>query len=79
MAEESGMLTVAAVAKELKTTPLNVLMHIKRGLLNGMEVDGVWYVSAESLNKYLSQANEAAHGNLCQSKSHCQHGCSSCG
>ncbi len=75
MTEQPELLPVADVAKEMKTTPLNVLMHIKRGLLTGEEIDGAWYVPADSLASYLSEQGEAAHGSLC--KSHCKHGCSS--
>lgn len=78
MIAESELLSVAAVANVLKTTPLNVLMHIKRGLLSGEEVDGVWYVLATSLDNYLLNTEGAAHGSLC--KRHCKHHCSSsCG
>jgi len=78
MIAESERLSIATVAKVLKTTPLNVLMHIKRGLLSGEEVAGVWYVLATSLDNYLLNTKEAAHGSLC--KSHCKHKCSSsCG
>lgn len=73
-------LTVDEVATSLKTTPMNVMMHIKRGLLAGEEVDGAWYIPADSLASYLSEAGGAAHGSLCNGKSHCGQGCSSgCG
>ena len=68
---------VADVAMQMKTTPLNVMMHIKRGLLAGEEIEGAWFVPADSLASYLEQAGGAAHGSLCHSS--CQHGCQSCG
>lgn len=78
MSEETESIPLSEVAERLKTTPLNVLMHIKRGLLTGEEVDGTWFVPVNSLNAYLEKEQEAGHGTLC--KSHCQHGCSSdCG
>lgn len=80
MTAQVGKLTVAEVATTMKTTSMSVMMHIKRGLLAGEEVDGIWYVPADSLASYLSEAGGAAHGSLCKSKSHCGHGCSSsCG
>jgi len=77
METQSDLLPISTVAEQLNTTPLNVLMHIKRGLLNGLEVNGAWYVPAAALEKYLLQAGGAAHGSLC--KSSCKHSCSSCG
>ena len=76
MTNESKNMTVAAAAEMLKTTSLSVMMHIKRGLIAGEEVDGSWYVAADSLAVYLSQADDAARGSLC--KSSCKHGCSTC-
>lgn len=73
-------LTVNEVAIAMKTTSMSVMMHIKRGLLAGEEIDGTWFVPADSLASYLSEAGGAAQGSLCKSKSHCGHGCSSsCG
>jgi len=65
------LLSVADAAAALKTTPLNILMHIKKGLLDGTEIDGSWFVSGASLETYRSKAGTAAHGSLCQGKSHC--------
>jgi len=73
-------LTVAEVATTMKTTPMNVMMHIKRGLLSGEEIDGCWYVAADSLASYLSAADRGSTGSVCKAKSHCGQGCSSsCG
>lgn len=80
MTTEVEKLTVDEVATTMKTTSMSVMMHIKRGLLAGEEIDGVWYVPADSLANYLSEAGGAAHGSLCKGKSHCGQGCSSsCG
>jgi len=64
-------LTVAEVATTMKTTPINVMMHIKRGLLAGEEIDGDWFVAADSLANYLSDASRAHKGSVCKAKSHC--------
>lgn len=73
-------LTVAEVATSMKTTSVNVMMHIKRGLLAGEEIDGAWYVPADSLASYLSDASRGSNGSVCKAKSHCGSGCSAnCG
>jgi len=77
MAEYTEMISVAEVATIIKTTNLNVMMHIKRGLLSGTEINGIWYVSPDSLTKFLNQSDGAMAGSLC--KSSCNEGCSSCG
>jgi len=80
MTAQVGKLTVNEVAIAMKTTSMSVMMHIKRGLLAGEEIDGAWYVPADSFASYLSEAGGAAHGSICKSKSHCGQGCSSsCG
>ena len=78
MAANKEQLSVTEVAAALKTTNLNVMMHIKRGLLKGEEVEGLWYVAADSLAEYQRQTAGQANAQLC--KSSCGHGCStSCG
>ena len=80
MTGQSERLAVAEAAVSMKTTPMNVMMHIKRGLLRGEEVDGAWYVSADSLASYLSDPERDQPSSVCHSKSHCGQGCSSgCG
>lgn len=77
MTRQTDLLTVADVATTMKTTTLNVMLHIKRGLLVGEEIEGMWYVQPASLSSFLNNAAGAARGSLC--KSTCGHGCSSCG
>ena len=80
MTGKSEKLAVTEAAASMETTPLNIMMHIKRGLLSGEEIEGTWYVSAASLASYLSDPNRGQHGSVCKSKSHCGQGCSSsCG
>jgi len=80
MTVEVEKLSVAEAATSMKTTVMNVMMHIKRGLLEGEEIDGVWYVAADSLASYLSDPQRGSNGSVCKSKSHCAGGCSSsCG
>ena len=77
MAAQPEQLCVAEVAAALKTTSLNVMMHIKRGLIKAEELDGTWFVSAASLADYQSQTAGKGNAQLC--KSSCGHGCSTCG
>jgi len=70
-------LSIKLVAQQLQTTELNVLMHIKRGFLEGLEKGGNWYVSESSLNKFLSTDKQNTDSVICTS-SHCGHGCGSC-
>ena len=80
MTAQIEKLSVADVATSMKTTPINVMMHIKRGLLAGEEIDGAWYVPADSLASYLSDAGRGSNGSVCKAKSHCGGSCSSnCG
>lgn len=80
MTAQVEKLTVNQVAIAMQTTSMSVMMHIKRGLLPGEEIAGAWYVPANALASYLSEAGGAVHGSLCTSKSHCGQGCSSsCG
>ena len=40
MTEQTERLTIPVAAEMMKTTSLNVMMHIKRGLIVGEEIDG---------------------------------------
>lgn len=77
MVKKQDYLSVTEVATLLKTTKLSVMMHIKRGLLKGEEVEGLWYIAAASLAEYQRQAAGQANAQLCRSS--CSHGCSTCG
>ncbi|MDY6848388.1 MAG: hypothetical protein AB7F20_01990 [Geoalkalibacter sp.] len=65
-------------ADRMQSTPVNVLMHIKRGLLRGQEINGSWFVDVSSLDKYLLlRPEDGVKSEVCQSR--CDHKCSSCG
>jgi hypothetical protein len=69
---------IAEAARELETTPLNVLMHIKRGSLVGQESAGSWQVAAASL---LLMQDRRGRGDLpavCQSACSKAGGCANC-
>ncbi|MCM2264089.1 MAG: hypothetical protein NDI73_02745 [Desulfuromonadales bacterium] len=70
---------LAEAARLLGTTPLNVLMHIKRGLLVGVELDSSWLVEPESLSALLRKRSAGAVPAVCRSGCGKAHGCQSCG
>ena len=70
----------AEAAQAMATTELNVLMHIKRSLLDGREVQGAWYVSSESLAAFREKDGGEKIRVVC--KPGCaasKGGCGSCG
>ena len=75
----AGWTPVAEVAQRLGTTPLNVLMHIKRGLLIGVEREDGWLVAPESLATLIQQRAAGELPAVCQSGCSKNHGCQSCG
>lgn len=74
----ADFLPLAAAAQRLGTTPLNVLMHIKRQLLLAEERDGQWYVDPASLQALQDAQGETAKS-LCRSQCSSSGGCKSCG
>jgi hypothetical protein len=79
--ETKGKELVAAeeAAKAMKTTVLSVMMHIKRRLLEGQELDGRWYVGATSLAAFLARNDGEAAPVVCRSGCAAKGGCASCG
>ena len=68
----------AEAAARLKTTELNVLMHVKRGKLVGRELDGRWEISLASLDG-LQEGGPVAKGEvLCRPACAKEGGCGSC-
>jgi hypothetical protein len=80
MNQRTEKLPIARVAKKLNTTPLNVLMHIKRGLLQAVEEDGIWLVDVQSLDELLAKTGGGKAEDVCTSgcsqKHTCGGGCS---
>lgn len=77
---ERQWLAAGEAAQAMGTTELNILMHIKRGFLQGREVDGEWQVSAESLTAFQRESQGAKAKVVCQSG--CggkKGGCGTCG
>ena len=75
----TDLVPIEVVAKELGTTEISVLMHIKRKLLSAREVDGAWLVSRESLEHFRRNGQITEGRELCRSACANRGGCSSCG
>jgi len=74
----SADMSVDEVAEALGTTPLNVLLFIKRGLLAGREVQDGWVVDGESFAAFRdSEAGQAGRA-PCRSACSRAGGCGSC-
>lgn len=74
---EPGHLPLPDAALRLHSTELNVLMHLKRGLLRGREVEGTWWIEQASLDKLLAQTGGGKSETVCAS--HCgKKACGSC-
>ena len=71
--ENDRWLPVRVAARELNTTPLNLLMHLKKGIIVGRETLDGWQVSATSLERYRHNQGDSKTPGLCHS------GCKGCG
>lgn len=65
--ESNTWLPLVSAAEQLGSTPLNVLMHIKRGLLVGREGAAGWLVDADSLGALLARRQAGAAPTVCRS------------
>ena len=70
------MLPITEAAQILRTTPLNILMHIKRGLLKGIEEDGQWQVEKASLDALAAKTGGQKADNVCPGGCPRKHACS---
>jgi len=76
MFDDSGLLSLTKTAQLLKTTQVNILMHVRKGLLKQVEKDGIWYITIASLEGFVSENGVRKSDRVCAS------GCSrhaSCG
>lgn len=72
--KNQDLIPIEEAARLLGTTPVNVLMNLKRGLLQGAEVEGSWFVSQASIAAHAGDTKAAL------AKPHCQReGCGGCG
>ncbi len=78
---DKGLVSLEETARILQKTPLNILMHIKRGLLRGVEEDGQWQVEKTSLDALMAKTGGGKGHDVCASgcapKHACGGGCSS--
>lgn len=58
-------LPLVRAAELLGGTPLNVLMHVRRGLLVGVEEDGGWLVEPGSLAALLQKRHDEGVPAVC--------------
>lgn len=68
-------LSINDVAAQLKTTPLNILMHIKRGMLLGAEEEGGWMIDKDSLDTLLAKTGGVKATDVCASGCAKKHAC----
>lgn len=76
MKDQVERLPLATVAQKMNTTALNVLMHIKRGILEGVEEEGTWMIDQKSLETLISKTGGAKVENVCASGCAKAHACS---
>jgi hypothetical protein len=69
------MTTIEETAKILQTTHLNVLMHIKRGLLTGVEEESGWMIEQHSLDELLAKTGGVKATDVCTSGCAKKHAC----
>lgn len=72
---EKEMISIQEVAKILNTTPLNVLMHIKRGLLSGREEEDGWMINKVSLEALVAKTGGGKATDVCTSGCASKHAC----
>jgi hypothetical protein len=75
MNEQRERLPISVVAKKMNTTPLNVLMHIKRGMLDGVEEDGIWMIDGQSLEALTAKTGGSKAEDVCASGCNKKHAC----
>jgi ADP-ribosyl-[dinitrogen reductase] hydrolase len=68
MEKRIELISMEDTAQRLNTTPLNVLMHIKRGLLKGQECDGTWFVLSDSMERYVAENGGGKSRGVCRHK-----------
>ena len=75
MTEHVEIIPIAEVAQRLHTTPLNVLMHIKRGLLQGCEGEDGWQIDRASLEAFLARNGGVKSPDVCTAGCVAKHAC----
>lgn len=73
----SKLISLDIAAEKSHTTTINLLMHIKRGLLPADEQQGRWFINEADLNAFIAERRKANPGEICVHKG-CGKGCGSC-
>lgn len=68
MEKKIELISADDAAAQLNTTPLNILMHIKRGLLKGQECEGTWFVLSDSLERFVADNGGSKSKQVCKNK-----------
>lgn len=68
-------ISIDVVAEALKTTPLNILMHVKRGMLDGTEEEGGWMIDKASLDALVEKTGGGKAADVCDSGCAKKHAC----
>ena len=69
-------ISIDVAAETLHTTPLNILMHVKRGMLTGIEEDGRWMIEKASFDALIAKTGGSKAGDVCTSGCARKHACS---
>ena len=78
--ELGNWFSLEEAAGRLGSTPLHLLMHIKRGLLVGREREDGWWIESDSLAELIGKRGEGEAPAVCQSGcARKSGGCGSCG
>lgn len=72
--DDNDLVSLEQAAEILGTTSVNILMNLKRGLLQGREIDGLWYVSRASIAAHEGDTRAALATPHCRRST-----CGSCG
>lgn len=72
---DKNTLPIKDVALILQTTPLNILMHIKKGLLKGVEQEGGWLIERASLEIFLEKTGGVKAADVCTTGCAKRHAC----
>ena len=64
--EKSELVTADTAAQELATTPMRVLMLIRRQSLQGEMIDGEWHVLRQSLDYFKIHGSDEAEQDGCR-------------
>jgi hypothetical protein len=55
MEQHKKWMTINEAAEALNSTPLNVLMHVKRGLIHGLEHEHQWFVERQDVETIVAK------------------------